>query len=256
VVDVNHVVDESINNDLLIDLSGADLDDFYTVGLWNYCSGAIIDGKDVVEYCSSFKTLFWLNIKDIWADTGKIQEHFPKEVESGFRIYEKVSKWVTAAFFAGTLSIAAQFLIGVFLSFCCTLGICGIGTVAVISTFFVITLSVTVSIFFGALSNIMNKYLDGYGIHCNMGRNIYILLWMAALFSGSAMMFWIFDVCCGFFGKNKKSHREKGRGTHIYKSVGFLEDVEHSGLKAFKMEPSVIVVPIKTNTAYEPYSVR
>ena len=255
-VDAPHLMDDKIDNDLLSALDGADLDDFYTIGLWNYCSGDIVDGKDVVQFCSSFSTLFYFNIQKVWAETGKLQENFPKEVEAGLNIYRAVSKFITASFLLGAISAVGELVLGIVLGFCCPVGVFIVGIVAAISSIFLVTCAITVSAISKSFSVVINKYLDGYGFHCEMGSKVFILLWMAALFSVLAAAFWVFSFCCGCLGKLKKKKKggKGGKGFHSYERVVSPEHGGYQGAMAYKLQPTVVVTPLgRVENSYEPY---
>jgi hypothetical protein len=63
-IDLSHIVPVSVPNSLLINsiAQTLGLNDYYNVGLWNYCAGNIGEG---LVYCSKPTTLWWFNPVDI-----------------------------------------------------------------------------------------------------------------------------------------------------------------------------------------------
>lgn len=143
-------------------------------------------------------------------------------------------------------------MLGILLACCCPGGVFIIGIVAVISSFFVVACAITVSAISKSFSVVINKYLDDYGFRCEMGSKVFVLLWMAALFSVLATAFWVFSFCCGCFGKLKKKKKggKGGKGSHSYQRV----DEEYGGAMAYKLQPTIVVTPlVKVQHSFEPY---
>lgn len=63
-IDLSHIVPVSVPNSLLINsiAQTLGLNDYYHVGLWNYCAGNIGTG---LQYCSKPTTLWWFNPVEI-----------------------------------------------------------------------------------------------------------------------------------------------------------------------------------------------
>ena len=63
-IDLSHIVPVSVPNSLLINsiAQTLGLNDYYRVGLWNYCAGNVGEG---LQFCSKPTTLWWFNPVDI-----------------------------------------------------------------------------------------------------------------------------------------------------------------------------------------------
>ena len=109
-------------NDLLDALTGAasskDLEDFYKVGLWSYCSGQYEGNVEKYTYCSPSKTNFWFNPVDVWGlKNTSVQNVLGDDFQKGLDTYKKVAGWMNWAFIIATILTAAEFVIGFFAIF-------------------------------------------------------------------------------------------------------------------------------------------
>jgi hypothetical protein len=108
--------------DLLDALTGSasskELEDFYKVGLWSYCSGKYEGGVEKYTYCSPSKTNFWFNPVDVWGlKNTSVQNVLGDDLQKGLDTYKKVSGWMNWAFIIATILTAAEFVIGFFAIF-------------------------------------------------------------------------------------------------------------------------------------------
>ena len=63
-IDLSHIVPVSVPNSFLINsiAQTLGLNDYYRVGLWNYCAGNVGEG---LQFCSKPTTLWWFNPVEI-----------------------------------------------------------------------------------------------------------------------------------------------------------------------------------------------
>jgi hypothetical protein len=111
-----------IDNDLLKALQGAasskELKDFYQVGLWSYCEGDKVDGKETITFCSSAKSSFWFDPFAVWElkDTSA-QKALGEDLQKGLNTYKKVAGWMVWSFIIAICLSAAEFILGFFAIF-------------------------------------------------------------------------------------------------------------------------------------------
>jgi hypothetical protein len=111
-----------IDNDLLKALQGAasskKLKDFYQVGLWSYCEGDKVDGKETITSCSTTKSNFWFDPFTVWElkDTS-VQKALGDDLQKGLDTYKKVAGWMVWSFIIAICLSAAEFILGFFAIF-------------------------------------------------------------------------------------------------------------------------------------------
>ena len=91
--------------------SNLQLEDFYTVGLWNYCWGdEQPDGKHVVKGCSPRKNSFWFDPVEVWKlnQTGL----FDDKMEKALNATRKFAGWMFASYMIAIVLTVAEFLVG------------------------------------------------------------------------------------------------------------------------------------------------
>ncbi len=91
------------------------LQDFYSVYLWNHCSGDSVDGRDDVKQCSGRTAGYAFDPIEVWGiDRAAIDEHFPEQLDRGLRIYRQVVRWMFAAYAIAFCATAAEIAVGIF----------------------------------------------------------------------------------------------------------------------------------------------
>ena len=96
------------------------LKDFYTVSLWNYCSGTT-DSKThslTFDYCGKPKASYWFNPLEVWGlnetDGAGSAGQFPKQVKAAMKTYQTVARWMFVAYVAAFITTLVEFIIGIF----------------------------------------------------------------------------------------------------------------------------------------------
>lgn len=91
--------------------AAADVHDFYTIYLWNYCAW---DGGKTYDFCSKRQPYFAFDPVQVWGleKTG-VQNAFPEQLQSGMKAYKAVSKWMFIAYIVALVSTIVELLIGI-----------------------------------------------------------------------------------------------------------------------------------------------
>jgi SUR7/PalI family len=103
----NDVLNQALNQAK----AAANVKDFYTVYLWNYCSW---DGSEKYSFCSKREPYFAFDPVEVWGleNTG-VQNVFPKELQDGLKAYKAVSKWMFIAYIIALVSTILELLVGI-----------------------------------------------------------------------------------------------------------------------------------------------
>jgi SUR7/PalI family len=158
-----------------------------------------------------------------------VQTLFPKELKDGLSAYEKVAKWMFAAYTLAFWITLAEIVLGIFAifsrwgSFVTTIA-STVSLLPVISTnpkntntayqassIFIIAAAITSTALYGALAGSFDTSLKEYGIKGSVGTKMLAVVWLAVAFSLGAGLFWLFSTCCcsGKSNKSKKMVVEK-----------------------------------------------
>ena len=110
--------------------SQLNLKDFYSVGIWGYCSGNVTSNNYETSFCSKPKAAFYFNPFDVWGlqDTG-VENSIPKGMQKALSTYKSVSKWMFVAYIVAFIATVVELLIGVF-AICSRWGSCVTSLVA------------------------------------------------------------------------------------------------------------------------------
>lgn len=122
-------------NTLVSSQRDSPLDDVYEIYLWNYCSGSknSTDGVKLTK-CSDRKANFWFNPVEVWNLNGTgAASVFPKEVQNGLNVYQKVSKWMFIAYVVALVATIVNVITGIF-AVCSRWGSCVTSIVASVSS--------------------------------------------------------------------------------------------------------------------------
>jgi hypothetical protein len=99
------------------------LKDFYTVSLWNYCSGTKDPktGDLKFDYCGKPTASYWFNPLEVWGlnetDGAGSAGKFPKEVKKAMKTYQTVAKWMFTAYVCAFIATCVEFVLGFFAIF-------------------------------------------------------------------------------------------------------------------------------------------
>lgn len=108
--------DLPIDNKLLNTLfekakTAANLQDFYTVYLWNYCAW---DGSEKFSFCSKREAYFAFDPVEVWKLEGSgVEQVFPDELAKGLELYKTVSKWMFIAYLVALITTIVELVVGI-----------------------------------------------------------------------------------------------------------------------------------------------
>jgi SUR7/PalI family len=89
----------------------ANVKDYYTIYLWNYCSW---DGNDKYSFCSKREAYFAFDPVEIWGlQNAGDDSVFPKELQDGLKAYKAVSKWMFVAYVVALTATAVELVVGI-----------------------------------------------------------------------------------------------------------------------------------------------
>ncbi len=246
------------------EVNTADIQDFYHVSLWNYCSGDFgSNSNDHVKFCSPRTNNFWFNPVEVWHLNQTVAyAMFGKQLNDGLNAYRIVTKWMTTAYVVAVISTAVEVLVGIF-ALWSRWGSLATTIVSFISSTFVIGFALTATILFSTLTGTFNHALTRYNIHASVGHDIFVIVWLAVAFSWGAGIFWLFSSCCcsgradKMIGYNEKSSRKGGKAkpaSYQYESVD-SPYMGHSGNGPAPAYPQNMQMENmgQKNTAYEPF---
>jgi hypothetical protein len=97
---------------------GMKLKDFYTVALWNYCSGTKEPKTGALDfdYCGKPKGSYWFNPLEVWGlnETGGagLAGEFPKAVKTAMKTYQTVARWMFTAYMCAFVLTLVEFIVG------------------------------------------------------------------------------------------------------------------------------------------------
>lgn len=91
--------------------AAANVKDFYTIYLWNYCSW---DGSDKYSFCSKREAYFAFDPVEVWGleKTG-VENAFPKQLQDGLKAYKAVSKWMFIAYLVALVATIVELVVGI-----------------------------------------------------------------------------------------------------------------------------------------------
>ena len=105
-----------IDNDVLSQAlnqanEAANVKDYYTIYLWNYCSW---DGSDKFSFCSKREPYFAFDPVEVWGleQTG-VQNAFPKQLQDGLKAYKAVSRWMFIAYIIALVATIIELIVGI-----------------------------------------------------------------------------------------------------------------------------------------------
>ncbi|MCJ1224818.1 hypothetical protein MMC12_001463 [Toensbergia leucococca] len=208
----NALTDKLINDTTSATTTALGIKDFYTVSLWNYCSGDFAttgaNTTDKVTYCSPRTSEFWFNPVQVWGlnNTG-VENLFSSELKDGLDAYHTASKWMFIAYVVTVISLVLEILIGITALFS-RWGSLATSIISGISNLFIMAFALTSTILYATLMGSFNSALEKYNIHGSLGHSMYVVVWLAVAFSWAAGLFWLLSSCCC----SGRSDRMKGYG--------------------------------------------
>lgn len=200
--------------------------DFYHVGLWNYCSGPFksqplqtetpptethFDNKkafktDNVTECTKHHFHFWFNLVEVWGLNQTVTDVlYGKELDNTLKTYKKATLWMNIAYITSLAVLVLELLVGVFAIQSRKNTIIATG-ISIISSVFLLAFALTSTILYASLVGTFNHVLTKYNIHGILGYYIYILIWLAVAFSWLAGFAWLFSSCCASRFKGPKGY--------------------------------------------------
>lgn len=251
---------DALNQALNQAKEAANVKDFYTIYLWNYCSW---DGSEKYDFCSPREAYFAFDPVEAWSlqNTG-VQNVFPKQLQDGLRVYKAVSRWMFIAYLVALIATAIELLVGISAIFSRWGSFFTTG-VSSISAFFILAASVTATAMFSTLLGVFNKAFEAYGIKATLGAEMMRITWLAVAFSLGASFFWLLSVCCcsgrSPYGGKKDSKRVKVEKTpYTYERVGSPFLGPQGGASAYggaqgQQIPMYNLGPSGKGGAYEPF---
>ncbi|KAJ9644009.1 hypothetical protein H2199_003875 [Coniosporium tulheliwenetii] len=169
--------------------AGASMSDFYTIHLWNYCSGKkdASTGAETIEFCSPGKPA--TDGAAAGADV-KLDDYIPGDLKKGLDTYAKVVKWMFALYVIALCATAAEIVIGILAifsrwgSFVTTI----LSTATTLLTLAAAALATGIYV---TLATTFSTVLKPYNINASVGRRMMLATWLAAVFSLAAGVFWL-----------------------------------------------------------------
>lgn len=224
----------------------ADLKDFYTVGLWNYCEG-IEDsqGKQEITYCSPRKNSFWFDPVNVWKlnETGIFTDKMDKAINAS----RKVSGWMFSAYIIAIVLTIAEFIVGLAAIFS-RWGSLVTTIVSTAQTVFVFAAAITSTALYASVVGVIETTMKVYNIHASMGKNMLAWVWLAVAFSTASGFFWMISICC-CSGKSPHKQIKAEKTPYTY------ERVASPYMGAAAGPPPTMAPPAHGNSgsAYEPF---
>ena len=110
--------------------SQMNLKDFYTVGVWGYCSGNVTSNQFKTDFCSKPKAAFYFNPFEVWGmeDSG-VEGALPSGLNKALNTYKSVSKWMFVAYIVAFIATILELVVGLF-AICSRWGSCVTSLVA------------------------------------------------------------------------------------------------------------------------------
>lgn len=252
----NDVLNQALNQAK----AAANVKDFYTIYLWNYCSW---DGSEKYDFCSPREAYFAFDPVKVWGlESTGVENVFPQQLQDGLRTYKAVSKWMFIAYLVALVATVLELLVGISAIFSRWGSLCTT-FFSSLSTFFILAASITATAMFSTLLGVFNKVFESYGIKASLGTEMMRTTWLAVAFSVGASFFWFLSICCcsgrSPYGGRKESKRVKVEKTpYTYERVGSPFLGPQGGASAYggpqgQQIPMHNLGPSAKGGAYEPF---
>ncbi|PGH13897.1 hypothetical protein AJ80_06166 [Polytolypa hystricis UAMH7299] len=184
-----------------------ELADYYLIGLWNYCYGDYKDNEYVLKECTDRKAKFWFDPAEAWDLPKSVEDLYPKALDNGLKTYKKVAGWMFIAYAIAFFATIAELVVGISAIFS-RWGSLATTICAFVATTFTFAASITATAMYAVIIGAINTGLKDFKIKSFLGRDIFILTWLAAAFSLASGLFWLFSVCC-CSGRSPYNHKDK-----------------------------------------------
>lgn len=115
------------------------LKDFYTVGIWGYCSGNVTtDNAFKTTFCSKPKAAYYFDPFEVWGlENSGVESELPSGMAKAMNTYKSVSKWMFIAYIVAFIATVLELLVGLF-AICSRWGSCVTSLVAGVCFSFII----------------------------------------------------------------------------------------------------------------------
>jgi hypothetical protein len=257
------VAASKLDDDRLLDeLKSAELNltlnDFYTIGLWNYCTGNKTNGNFITTFCSGRQSSYWFDPVSVWglnSTTTNSTEILPSDLQKALTVYRDVAKWMFLAYIIAFLSTAAELIVGIF-AICSRWGSCATSIVSAIAFGFTVAASITSTALFAVLAGTFNTVLKVYNIKGSVGTSMLATTWLAVAFALGAALFWLLSSCC-CSGRSPYHGDRRGRRVTAEKAPYTYERVGSPYMGGPQTGPAIHSqnVPMQNmkGQAYEPF---
>ncbi|MCJ1440408.1 MAG: hypothetical protein MMC23_000891 [Stictis urceolatum] len=197
------------------------IEDFYTIGLWNYCAG---NGKNVstssaslgqssaqkVNYCTSRQTKFAFDPEAAWGlDKDFTTKHFSDKLNSALDKYESTFSKIIGPFYILTVTSAGVTALISIAAIFSRLGSLATTIAASLTSLLSFVFAAVATAAYAVLAGAFNAALKDQKIHFSLGPSMFIYMWLTFAVSFVAMLFWALSSCC-CSGKSSRTHKSKG----------------------------------------------
>ncbi|KAJ6058267.1 uncharacterized protein N7446_007850 [Penicillium canescens] len=167
---------------------------YYAVGLWGYCEGDNSTGA--FSNCSQPSTSFSFDLLGLFGSASEqINKILPKDDNKVLAGYHDLSRWTISAYILGlTFTVAAIIIQVILIMF-------SKGKILLVASSFLASLFITgatigVTVIYGLITGSIQSVLQPLGAHANLGAQTFTAAWLAVVFSISALLVWLVEMCC------------------------------------------------------------
>jgi len=232
------------------------LDDFYSIHLWNYCSGKItVAGSSEtwsVSECQKPSTSFYFDIYGIFkvetngTGSGIQESDIPEPVRKVTKAIKAVSTTMIAMFCCAIAATIVTFFIGWF-GLLSRWGSCVTTILADVAFLFALAAGSVATALYFSLQEGFNKGLGDFGAAASVNKRTFTILWLGIGFSFLASLFWMFSTCC-CSGRSRKIMGDNNRSRSYEKAPYTYERAP-----PFAATSQVNAPGAQPATGYEPY---
>lgn len=208
-IDLSHIVPVSVPNSLLINsiAQTLGLNDYYRVGLWNYCAGNV--GEGIVS-CSKPETLWWFNPVDIIQSQllAGASIALPADVTDILHLIKVVSNWMFGLFLAGaclSFLMIPMVLLTVYTRWLTLL----ITILTFLAALFTTVATVIATVLFIIMQNAITS-VEQLNIEGRIGTQMFAFMWIAAASSILAWLITLGQCCCCASRRDIKRGKKTG----------------------------------------------
>ncbi|CAG8040675.1 unnamed protein product [Penicillium nalgiovense] len=170
---------------------------YYAVGLWGYCQGDNSTGP--FAKCSKPSTSFSFDLLEILGSASEeINDMLPKSDNKVLGGYHNFSMWTILAYILGFIFTIATIIIQVLLLILSKGKIFLIAS-SILASVFVTSASIGVTVIYGLITGDIKSVSHPLGAHASLGAQSLTSAWLAVVFSISALLVWLIEMCCCCF---------------------------------------------------------